>query len=339
MNEHEKIGALLEVIGGRHSFMVTSHARPDGDAIGSSLGMMHLLEGLGKKVWIAFADPIPVIYRTLPGVERIVRDLPERAPDAVVFLECDGIERTGYTPEAFAAMGPTFKINIDHHQSGIEFADFNWIDPSCAAVGGLVYDLAVASGAPITAAMATCLYTAVLTDTGSFTYPGTVASTFALAKDLVERGANANRIAQAVYFSNPPGKIRLLGAALRNLNVEGRLAWAWIRLEDMAAAEATVEDSEGIVNYLIGIAGVESAVFLRELAGGCEYRLSLRSKQSVDVAKVAEAFGGGGHRNAAGCNLAGPLESARERILTHLRGQIGSENSVSLNIAPSRTTL
>ena len=325
MDEHEKIAALLEVIAERQSFMVTSHARPDGDAIGSSLGMMHLLEGLGKQVSIAFADPIPVIYRTLPGVERITRTLPAVAPDAVVFLECDGIERTGFTPVAFAAMGPTFTINVDHHQSGLEFADFNWIDPKCCAVGGLVYDLALASGVPITAAMATCLYTAVLTDTGSFTYPGTVASSFALAKDLVEHGANANRIAQAVYFSNPVGKIQLLGAALRNLHVEGKLAWAWITLDDMAAAHATVEDSEGIVNYLIGIAGVEAAVFLRELAGGSEYRLSLRSKQSVDVAKVAEAFGGGGHRNASGCNLPGPLESARERILTHLREQVGAE--------------
>src|ERR1700759_815919 len=116
MSHTDKISALLQLIGDRQRFLVSSHARPDGDAIGSSLGMMHLLEGLGKQVSIAFADPIPVIYRTLPGVERITRTLPAVAPDAVVFLECDGIERTGFTPAAFAAMGPTFTINVDHHQ-------------------------------------------------------------------------------------------------------------------------------------------------------------------------------------------------------------------------------
>jgi len=326
MTHHDDIAALLELIAQRHSFLVTSHARPDGDAIGSALGMMHLLDGLGKHVELAFADPIPVIYSRLPGAERIAAKLPSTPPDAVILLECDSLERTGYTAADFAAMGPTFTINIDHHLSGRCFADFNWIDAKCCAVGGLVYDLAVVSGVDITPAMATCLYTAVLTDTGSFTYAGTVASTFALAQHLVERGANANRIAQAVYFSNPPSKIRLLGAALRNLHVETPLAWAWITLGDMEAADANVEDSEGIVNYLIGIADIEAAVFLRELPGGAGFRLSLRSKEVVDVARVAECFGGGGHRNASGCNLPGPLTDATERILTRLRSELCAQS-------------
>ncbi|MEO7027953.1 MAG: bifunctional oligoribonuclease/PAP phosphatase NrnA [Acidobacteriaceae bacterium] len=317
-NITDAVPALLQLIAERHSFLITSHARPDGDAIGSALGMMHLLEGLGKRVDIAFADPIPVIYRTLPGVERIATTLPETAPDAVIFLECDRLERTGFTAAQFAALGSPCTVNIDHHLSGRAFADFNWIDPQCAAVGGLVYDLAVASGADITPAMATCLYTAVLTDTGSFTYPGTVASTFALAKYLVERGADANRIAQSVYFSNPAAKIQLLGIALRNLHIEMPIAWAWVTLDEMSEAEASVEDSEGIVNYLIGIAGVEAAVFLRELPGG-EFRLSVRSKSHCDVSQIAEAFGGGGHRSASGCTLPGPLENATDRILTQLR--------------------
>ena len=175
----------------------------------------------------------------------------------------------------------------------------------------MVYDLAVASGVAITPDIANCLYAAVLTDTGSFTYACTTASTFALAQHLVERGANANRIAQAVYFSNPASKIQLLGAALRNLNLDPPIAWTWITLDEMKRAGATVEDSEGIVNYLIGIAGVEAAVFLRELPGGTEFRLSLRSKAGIDVARVAETFGGGGHRNASGCTLEGPLDLHR----------------------------
>jgi phosphoesterase RecJ-like protein len=325
MSDTEKIDALLQLIGERQNFVVSSHARPDGDAIGSSLGMMHLLEGLGKQVTVAFSDPIPVIYRMLSGVERIVTRLPETAPDAVILLECDCRMRTGFTSIEFADMGPAFTINIDHHLSGGNCGDFNWIQTDACAVGSLVYDLAVASGVDITPAMASCLYTAVLTDTGSFTYTSTRASTFALAEHLVKRGANPNRIAQAIYYSNPPGKFHLLGKALRNLQVEDSLAWAWITFDDMLDAGAVVEDSEGIVNYLIGIAGVEAAVFLRELPGDAGVRLSIRSKEGIDVAAVAESFGGGGHRNASGCTLPGPLPQALERILTHLRAQLPAQ--------------
>jgi phosphoesterase RecJ-like protein len=321
MSDNNKISTLLNLISKRQRFLITSHARPDGDAIGSALGLMHLLEGLGKHVDVAFADHIPVIYNMLPGADRIIRILPATAPDVAIVLECDCVERTGFAAEAFAGMGAASTINIDHHLSGRPFADFNWIDPKCCAVGAMVYDLAVASGAHITPEMATCLYTAVLTDTGSFTYVSTVASTFALAEHLVECGANANRIAQSIYFSNPASKIHLLGAALRNLHVDASLAWTWITQDDMVRASASVEDSEGIVNYLIGIAGVEAAAFLRELPGGDEFRLSLRSKSNVDVARVAEGFGGGGHRNASGCTLHGPLSSATDRILNQLRAE------------------
>lgn len=321
MNSLDPISALLQLIAERQSFLVTSHARPDGDAIGSALGLMYLLEGLGKQVEVVLADPIPVLYRKLPGADRITSSLPAIAPDALILLECDSRTRTGFADSAFEAMGPTFTINIDHHLSGREFADFNWIDAACCAVGGLIYNLAVASGAEINRAMATCLYTAVLTDTGCFTYVATVASTFALAQHLVERGANANCIAQAIYFSNPVSKIKLLGVALRNLQTADSFAWASITLEDMASVGANVEGSEGIVNYLIGIEGVEAAFFLRELPGDAGFRLSLRSKAFLDVARVAEKFGGGGHRSASGCTISGSLASVTDTILAELRAE------------------
>ncbi len=319
------VSALLQLIRERSRFLITSHARPDGDAIGSSLGLMHLLEALGKQVEVAFADPIPVIYRVLPGAERVLSSLPLNAPDAVIFLECDSLNRSGFPAAAFDPLASAFTINIDHHASGRPFADFNWIEPHACAIGSMLYDLAAASGAAISPAMATCLYTAVLTDTGSFTYSCTDASTFALAQHLVERGANANRIAQAVYFSNPPSKFHLLGAALRNLNVDGPLAWTWVTQADITRAGAAAEDCEGVVNYLIGIAGVEAAVFLRELpaqASTAHFRLSIRSKEAIDVARVAESLGGGGHRNASGCTLPGPLDLATARILAQLRAQL-----------------
>jgi phosphoesterase RecJ-like protein len=182
----------------------------------------------------------------------------------------------------------------------------------------MVYDLATLAGVDITPDMATCLYTAVLTDTGSFCYAGTDAHTFDLAGDLVRHGANPTLIAQHTYFSNPTSKMLLLGAALSNLHREGRLAWMWVSCDDMQRTCAAEEDCEGIVNYAIGIAGVEVAVFLRELPDH-RVRLSLRSKGELNVARIAERFGGGGHLHASGCTIDGPLPAATDHILDHLR--------------------
>ena len=325
-SNRSSIEALLELIAPRQTFLVTSHARPDGDALGSALGLMHLLDGMGKQVTVAFDDPIPAIYSWLPGVERIQRVL-SCTPDAAIVLECDRVERTGFKIQAFTTMEAGLTINIDHHLSGRPFADFNWIDPGACAVGAMIYDLAVASGAKITPAMATCLYTAVLTDTGAFTYPSTTASTFALAEHLVESGADPSAIARKVYSSNRAAKIRALSVALANLQIEHGIAWAWITVDQMEQAGAVVEDCEGIVNYLIGIEEVEVAVFFRELeadpahgSAAGQFRLSLRSKGKVDVAEVAARFGGGGHRDASGCTVEGPLETAVSRLMAELCG-------------------
>jgi phosphoesterase RecJ-like protein len=322
MSNELSIAALLKLIHQRHSFIITSHARPDGDAIGSSVGLMHLLEAMGKQAVVAFADPIPLSYFSLAGVDRIVCSLPSEPPDAAILLECDSIERSSYDRAQFEAMAPAMMINIDHHLTGREFAGFNWIDSSACAVGAMIYELALASGVPITPAMAECLYTAVLTDTGSFTYPSTTAATFAMAAHLVESGADANKIAQAIYFSNPPTRIRLLATALRNIVIDprshGRVAWSAISLDEMEQAGATVEDCEGVVNYLIGMAGVEAAMFLREMPSRHEFRLSLRGKGEIDVAALAGRFGGGGHRSASGCIVEGTLSQVTDRVLAEL---------------------
>lgn len=316
----EHMAKLLEVFRGSAAFLLTSHARPDGDAIGSLLALASLLDGIGCRSDIVLADPIPRIYRTLPRVDLIRHAASVGSPDAAeglpcILLECDSIERSGL---GGLDDGRTL-INIDHHASGRSFGSVNWIDPAACAVGVMVYDLAVAAGVEITPAMATCLYTAMISDTGAFTYGGTTAETFALASDLARRGARPVDVARDIYFSNSESKVRLLGAALSNMQCEGAVAWSWVTLEEMDRVGAGVEDCEGVVNYLIGISGVESAVFLRELEVSSQYRLSIRSKGRVDVARVAESFGGGGHRTASGCTLDGPLPLAAERILTQLR--------------------
>ncbi|MBV8674072.1 MAG: bifunctional oligoribonuclease/PAP phosphatase NrnA, partial [Acidobacteriaceae bacterium] len=187
----------------------------------------------------------------------------------------------------------------------------------------MIYNLARVIGVEITPEMATCLYTAVLTDTGSFCYAGTDAHTFDLAADLVRSGADPTIIAQNTYFSNPTSKMLLLGAALSNLKRDGRLAWMWVTHEDMVRTHAAEEDCEGLVNYAIAIAGVDVAVFLRELPNR-RVRLSLRSKGELNVARIAEHLGGGGHAHASGCTIDGPLPRATDYILEQLRGCLQS---------------
>jgi bifunctional oligoribonuclease and PAP phosphatase NrnA len=308
------VAAILDAIGHAHRVLVTAHARPDGDAVGSVLAMGMLLEQLGKQVEMAFSDRVPLIYRWLPCAQRIrYWQHVEGDYDLVILLECDGVERS-----RLRGLEGRRLINIDHHTSGRNFAHLNWIDTDACAVAEQVFTLARAAEADITPEMATCLYMAVLTDTGSFCYEGTGAHTFSLGHELVLLGARPSSIAQDVYFSNPMSKMLLLGAALGNLRRDGRIAWLWVTTADMERAHAAEEDCEGIVNYAIGIAGVEVAVFLRELPDH-RVRLSLRSKGAVNVAAIAESFGGGGHENASGCTFEGPLPAATEAILARLR--------------------
>jgi bifunctional oligoribonuclease and PAP phosphatase NrnA len=182
----------------------------------------------------------------------------------------------------------------------------------------MIFRLAREAGVKISPETATCLYTAVLTDTGSFCYAGTNERTFALAQELVRAGADPVGIAQNVYFSSSTSKMRLLGAALGNLNRDGALAWMYVTREDMARTQALEEHCEGLVNYALAIENVEVALFFRELSDG-RYRVSLRSKGAVNVAKIAEKFGGGGHECASGCSIDGPLSAAVERIVGDLQ--------------------
>lgn len=306
--------AILRVIREGERFLVCSHSRPDGDAVGSVLAMGMLLEQLGKRADLVTADRIPVAYRKLPGADAMRTALRVHGPyDAAILLECDSFERT-----RLRGLEPFAIVNIDHHASGRAWGQYNWIDREAASVGELVHRLIQAAGATVTPEMATCIYTTLLTDTGGFIYGGVRASTFALAQQLVLAGANPVRIAQDIYFSTATSKLLLLGAALSNLHREGRLAWLWVTHQDMVRTCAAEEDCEGIVNYALSIAHVEVAVFLRELPER-RIRMSLRGKGKVNVAAIAEGLGGGGHENAAGCTVDGPLLSALEKILNDLR--------------------
>jgi len=305
---------VLKHIEQRDKFLLTSHARPDGDAIGSALACCQILRSMGKQADVVFRDGVPRIYRPLPFADLVVQaDHVNGDYQAAIILECDSIQRTRLT-----GLDNQFLISIDHHQSGKPFAHVNWIDPNAVATAELVYRLAREAGVKISPDIATCLYTALLTDTGSFMFEGTNENTFALARELVLAGADPARCARSVYFAHSTAKMRLLGAALSNLQREDHLAWIWVTHEQMEKAQAKEEDCEGLVNYALSIQDVQVAAFFREMPDG-RYRISLRSKGELNVASVAESFGGGGHQCASGCSLDGPLSAAVERILTKLR--------------------
>jgi phosphoesterase RecJ-like protein len=305
---------VLKHIERRGRFVLTSHARPDGDAIGSVLACSQILRAMGKQTQVVLSDGVPRIYQPLPFADTVVHGSDVNGEyEAAIILECDSIQRT-----RLKGLEERFLISIDHHVSGRPFAHVNWIDTAACATGEMVFRLARQAGVPISPEIATCLYTAVLTDTGSFMFSGTNEHTFALARELVLAGADPAFCARNVYFSHPTSKMRLLGAALSNLHREGPLSWIWVTREQMQACGALDEDCEGLVNYALAIQGVEVAAFFRELSDG-RFRVSMRSKGQLNVAAVAERFGGGGHQCASGCSMEGPLSVVVARILAQLR--------------------
>jgi phosphoesterase RecJ-like protein len=315
----DDLAQVLQEIQQRRRFLVTSHARPDGDAIGSTLALAQVLRKMGKSAAVILGDPVPLLYHPLPGSETIVHSSQVNGDyDAVIILECDSVQRT-----RLRGLENQFLINIDHHASSRPFANINWIDPSAVATAELIFRLAQAAQVKITPEIATCLYTAVLTDTGAFCYAPTNACTFELAKFLVEHGADPGKIAQSVYFSSPMSKMCLLGAALSRLERDGAITWMSVTRHDMERFGALDEDCEGLVNYALSISGVEVAIFFREVAHE-RIRVSIRSKGAVNVAEIAQKFGGGGHECAGGFSTEGPVEEAAKRVLAELRDKSGT---------------
>ncbi len=312
---------VLQAIRARHRFVVTSHARPDGDGIGSALACGQILRLMGKDAEVVIYEGIPRIYQNLPFADRAIHAQTVPPNDAVVLLECDSTRRA-----LLEGLDQCFLINIDHHVSGREFGHINWIDSTVMATAELVYRLARLACVPMDRDIATCLYTALMTDTGSFMFAGTNEHTFTVARELVLAGADPAQCARHIYFGHSTAKMRLLGAALTHLHREGPLAWIWVTQEQMARYGAIEEDCEGLVNYALSMGDVQVAIFFRELPDR-RYRVSLRSKGEVNVSTVAEHFGGGGHRCASGFSLEGPLAIAVSRVVERLRAEPTVTNS------------
>ncbi|MBD0372514.1 MAG: bifunctional oligoribonuclease/PAP phosphatase NrnA [Pyrinomonadaceae bacterium] len=317
------LSQVVELIESKRRFAITSHLRPDGDGLGSSLGLYWLLRALDKEPEVIMHDPVPHAYQKLPGAQAVrVTDRIDREYDAVFVIECSDITRPGLID-----LEKQFVVNIDHHSTSALFGSVNWIDPTASAVGEMIYNLCKAVGVRVTREIAECVYTALITDTGSFHYSNTSERTFKVASELVRAGVKPAKISQAVFSSYPWSKIELLGEVLATVKRDpsGRVAWMRQTIEMQEKAHAAEEDGDGFVNYPLTCDGVEAVAFLKESAPGV-YRASLRSKGEINVARIAEKFGGGGHRNAAGCTLTGSWEEAEASVVSLLREAVERRN-------------
>ena len=300
--------------------MITSHIRPDGDGLGSGLALYWMLRSLGKEAEVVLHDRVPPAYHILPGSESVyVQEDLTQDYDAAFIIECSDVDRPG-----LPGLHQQFVVNIDHHSTTLPFGDINWIDPTAAAVGEMIYNLCKALGVEVTKEIADCVYTALLTDTGSFHFSNTTERTLKIASELVRRGVEPAKISQALFYSYPFSKVKLLGLVLAEIERDesGRIAWVSVDRETMLEAGACEEDADGIVNHALSVGQVEAVAFFKELGPGV-YRISLRSKGRTNVAKVAETFGGGGHRNAAGCRIEGEFEEVKQRVIEGLQAAVG----------------
>jgi phosphoesterase RecJ-like protein len=299
----------------RERFLLTSHARPDGDSIGSQLAMAFALDALGKQVRIVNSDAAPDHYQDFPGMERIEiarRVTPE--VDAVIVMECSDLSRSGVE-----GLDGQYIINIDHHAGNRLYGALNWHDESAAACGEMVFDLIRALGVPLSLEIATHIYLAILTDTGSFHHSHITPRTFDICRQTVEAGVVPATMARRVFDSNSFGKLKLIGALLDSMELldDGRLAVLHMDDGMLAACGCTNNDTEGLINLPLTAREIQAVVFFKSGPAG-EVRVSMRSKYDVDVRRVANDFGGGGHKNAAGFTVRGSLESVRKGILDKL---------------------
>lgn len=305
-------------------FLVATHVSPDGDALGSALALAAGLRRLGKSVKVYNADPVPASLRFLPGKEKVTTDLDVgRAFDAAFVVDCSSVARVG---EAFCGrlrsggLGPV--IILDHHARGQASGDLRVVDSKAASSGVVVHRVLKALGVKMTPPIATNLYVTLVTDTGNFRYANTSAEVLDLAADLVRAGANPDRISRATNETVPPARLKLLARALDTLELfhQDLIGVMTVTQAMLQEAGGTLEMMEDFVDYPRSLGSVEVSVFLREAPEG--WRVSLRSKERIDVGAVAVQLGGGGHVRAAGFTISGSLESAKEKTLARLKDAI-----------------
>jgi phosphoesterase RecJ-like protein len=288
--------------------------------MGSSLALALALDAAGKRTRVVMRDRLPVQFGEFPAVDRITYadDVPDDGTTVVV-LECGDLERTG-----LRGIDRHRVINIDHHPGNTGFGDVEWFDGTAVACGEMVYAVIRDLGIPLTPEMATHIYVAIVTDTGSFRYPGVSPRTFEICARLLEAGADPVAIARLLFDGSTLGRLRLQGAVLSTLEIHdsGSIASLSVDHATIAASGATPEETDGLINIPLSVKQISAVAFFKEGEPG-EFRVSLRSKGATDVGRIARDFGGGGHRNASGCTLAGSFADVRSRIIACLVDEVG----------------
>ncbi len=318
------LSQVVELIETKHTFGITTHIKPDGDGVGSSLGLCWLLRSLGKEAEVMVRGEVPPAYRSLPGADEILDVSSVNGKyDAIFVIECSDVDRPGID-----GLDKQFTVNIDHHATSEYFGTINWIDSTASAVGEMIYNLCKAIGGRITKEIAECVYLALVTDTGSFHFPNTSDRTLKVASELIKAGARPAKIGEAVYNNYPWSRIELMRQVLGTVKRDesGRIASLRQTLEMQDSAGAIDGDNNGFVNIPLAAKDVLAVVYMREVEPG-KYRCSLRSKGDINVAKVAEKFGGGGHKNASGLGIEGDWDEKESEIVAALAAAVDTTSN------------
>ncbi len=306
---------VLSALKEEKRFLLAVHVNPDGDAIGSAIALSAALEMLGKKTFIYSRDPVPPQYTFLPGHEKIGSEIGDAGKELpmLILLDCNSPERAGLDDIRFRR-----SLVIDHHQTESQFGDLAWIQSDAAATGMMVYSIIKSLGIKITREMAFSLYTAISIDTGTFRYLNTSAEVMGMALELVKAGAEPGTIAGRLYETWREERFKLLTTTLNTLEIKNNVAMTYVTREMMKKTGANANDTENFSSIPRIIESVKISALFREVPGG-EWKVSLRSKGEVDVACIAEKFGGGGHMNAAGFQIGGDLDSAKKAVISTIK--------------------
>ena len=320
---HVKVG---EIIKNNSKFAITSHVSPDGDNLGSILGLKCLLNELGKKADVFIDDKLPARYSFLPGFDMIQKDTASKEYDYIFVLDCGDRERTG----KFAGLieNSSNIINIDHHISNTLFGSINIVDTNSSSTGELLYQIFKINGFDISYNTAVCLYCSILSDTGGFKYSNTTSITHSIAGDLINTGIDFSKMSNLIFESHTKSQLRLMSKVLETLEMyeNDKIAVLTLYPDMIAECSASEDEASDFVNFARDIEGVKVGIFIKEKENGT-CRVSLRSRSSIDVRLVAEAFGGGGHVKAAGCTINQKSETAKKMVIKEILNVAGDLNA------------
>jgi bifunctional oligoribonuclease and PAP phosphatase NrnA len=307
-----ELDRLVAHIHGGHRFLLSSHQRPDGDAIGSAVGMALALRAIGKSADVVMDATPPHFLQPFPAVDGIrVATRVDEVADAAIIMECSSLDRTGV-----AGLDRSPVLNIDHHVGNTHYGQINWVDESAAACSELVFTLIESLRMPLTTDVATHIYLGLLTDTGSFHFSHITPRSFEIAKRCVEAGADPQWIARTHYDSSTLARVRIFGAVLNGMRLDdsGRVALLIATRETVTSSGGSYDDTDGIINFPLTVKDIQAVAFFKDV-GPDDWRVSMRSKGDVDVGAIARSYGGGGHRNAAGCSAKGSLEQLQDTFI------------------------